>query len=77
VTPLKAIDRFTSLTIIGMTKIMCNMAAAKMPQEEAEQLFSEETAELESTIEWPLSSTKRDKYSRGDRVDMTIEKTKT
>jgi hypothetical protein len=24
VTPLKAIDRFTSLTIIGMTKIMCN-----------------------------------------------------
>jgi hypothetical protein len=25
VTPLKAIDRFTSLTIIGMTKIMCNI----------------------------------------------------
>jgi hypothetical protein len=25
VTPLKAIDRFTSLTIIGMMKIMCNM----------------------------------------------------
>jgi hypothetical protein len=24
VTPLKAIDRFTSLTIIGMMKIMCN-----------------------------------------------------
>jgi hypothetical protein len=23
-TPLKATDRFTSLTIIGMTKIMCN-----------------------------------------------------
>ena len=23
-TPLKAIDKFTSLTIIGMTKIMCN-----------------------------------------------------
>jgi hypothetical protein len=27
VTPLKAIDRFTSLTIIGMTKIMCNTSA--------------------------------------------------
>jgi hypothetical protein len=23
-TPLKATDRFTSLTVIGMTKIMCN-----------------------------------------------------
>jgi hypothetical protein len=24
-TPLKETDRFTSLTVIGMTKIMCNM----------------------------------------------------
>jgi hypothetical protein len=29
VTPLKAIDRFTSLTIIGMTKIMCNSVTGK------------------------------------------------
>jgi hypothetical protein len=35
VTPLKAIDRFTSLTIIGMTKIMCNTKG------EVDQLISE------------------------------------
>jgi hypothetical protein len=28
-TPLKATDRFTSLTVIGMTKIMCNTEASK------------------------------------------------
>jgi hypothetical protein len=29
-TPLKAIDRFTSLTVIGMTKIMCNREPPKV-----------------------------------------------
>jgi hypothetical protein len=28
-TPLKAIDRFTSLTVIGMMKIMCNREPPK------------------------------------------------
>jgi hypothetical protein len=51
------------------------MAAAELPQEEAEQQFSEETAELESAAEWPLSATKRDKDSMGDRADLPIEKT--
>jgi hypothetical protein len=51
------------------------MAAAELPQEEAEQQFSEETAELESAAEWPLSATKRDKDSRGDRADLPIEET--
>jgi hypothetical protein len=29
-TPLKAKDRFTSLTVIGMTKIMCNREPPKV-----------------------------------------------
>jgi hypothetical protein len=29
-TPLKATDRFTSLTVIGMTKIMCNREPPKV-----------------------------------------------
>jgi hypothetical protein len=29
-TPLKATDRFTSLTIIGMTKIICNRDPPKL-----------------------------------------------
>jgi hypothetical protein len=42
------------------------MAAAELPQEEAEQQFNEETTELESAVECPLSATKVDKDSRGD-----------
>jgi hypothetical protein len=49
------------------------MAATELPQEEAEQQFSEETAELESAAEWPHSATKRDKDSMGDRVDLPTE----
>jgi hypothetical protein len=30
-TPLKATDRFTSLTIIGMKKIMCNRGPLEFP----------------------------------------------
>jgi hypothetical protein len=52
------------------------MAAVKLPQEEVEQQLSEKTAELESAVEWPLSATKRDKDSRGDRADLPIEKKK-
>jgi hypothetical protein len=33
VTPLKATNRFTSLTIIGMTKIMCNTLGALLYDE--------------------------------------------
>jgi hypothetical protein len=47
----------------------------KLSQEEVEQHFSEKTAELESIAEWPLSATKKDKYSRGDRSYLPIEKT--
>jgi hypothetical protein len=50
------------------------MEVAELPQEEAEQKFSDETAKLESTVEWPLSAIKRDKDSRGDRADLPIEK---
>jgi hypothetical protein len=35
VTPLKATDRFTSLTIIGMTKIMCNKDVCELEREGA------------------------------------------
>jgi hypothetical protein len=48
------------------------MAATELPPGEAEQQFSEETAELESAAEWPLSATKRDKYGMGDLVDRPI-----
>jgi hypothetical protein len=34
-----------------------------------------ESVELESIAGWPLSTTKRDKYSRGDQADLAIEKT--
>ena len=52
------------------------MVAAELPQEEPEKQFSEETTELESTAEWKISATKRDKDSRGDRADLPIEKKK-
>ena len=51
------------------------MEATKLPQEEVEQWFSEEIAELDFAVEWPLSATKKDKYSRGDRSYFPIEKT--
>jgi hypothetical protein len=55
---------------------------AYQPGEQLEEDLAEEnlsegkgTAELESAVEWPLSATKRDKDSRGDRADLPIEKT--
>jgi hypothetical protein len=50
------------------------MAATELPQEEAEQQFCEETTELESTAEWPLSATKVNKDSMGDQVDRPTDK---
>jgi hypothetical protein len=48
----------------------------KISQEEAEKQLSNETTEIESVAEWPLSATKGNKDSMGDRADFPIEKTK-
>jgi hypothetical protein len=49
------------------------MVVAELPQEEDEQRFNEETVEMESTAEWPLSASERNKDSRGDQVDLPSE----
>jgi hypothetical protein len=58
---------------VGLEPTQREMVVAELPQEEAEQQFSEETAELESAAEWPLSATERNKDSRGDQVDLPTE----
>jgi hypothetical protein len=41
-TPLKATDRFTSLTVIGMTKIMCNKRHTHSFEQEKEGAWERE-----------------------------------
>jgi hypothetical protein len=58
---------------VGLEPTQREMVVAELPQEEAEQQFSEETAEMESTAEWPLSAIERNKDIRGDQVDLPTE----
>jgi hypothetical protein len=51
------------------------MVAKKMPQEETEQHFSKETAELNFAAGWKLSATTEEKDGMGDHVDLPIEET--
>jgi hypothetical protein len=54
------------------SKPVGEMAAVELPQKEAEQQLSNETVELKSTTEWPLSATKGDEDGMGDLVDLPI-----
>jgi hypothetical protein len=45
-----------------------------MSKGEDKKKFSEKTAELESTTEWPLSFTKENKDNMGDQENLPIEK---
>jgi hypothetical protein len=46
----------------------------KLSEEEAEKRLSEETVELKSAVGWPLSATRGEKDSRGDRVDRPVDR---
>jgi hypothetical protein len=45
-----------------------------MSEEEAEQQFSKETAELKSATEWKISATRGDEDNMEDQVDLSINK---